>query len=60
VLRGGLVEILVPYRLRLYFAKAVKVELSREGAELVVIKVLGYDLGRELVLFVIVVVVVVS
>ena len=52
MLRGGLVEILVPYRLRLYLPKAVEVQLSCVGTELVVIEVLGYDFGRELVLLV--------
>jgi hypothetical protein len=43
---GGLVN------LRLYLPKAVTVQLFCEGFELVVIEVLGYDLGRELVLLV--------
>jgi hypothetical protein len=43
---GGLVE------LRLYLPKAVGVQLICEGFELVAIEVLGYDLGRKLVLLV--------
>lgn len=47
VLRGAFVEIFVAYGLRLDLSKAVKVQLARERAELVVVEVLGNYLGRE-------------
>ena len=50
VLGGGLIEILIADRLGLNFPESVEVQLAGEGAELVVVEVLGDDLGRELVL----------
>ena len=51
VLGGGLIEILIADRLGLNFPESVEVQLAGEGAELVVVEVLGDDLGRELILF---------
>ena len=51
VLGGGLVEILIADWFSLNFPESVEVQLAGEGAELVVVEVLGDDLGRELVLF---------
>jgi len=50
VLSGGNVKILIADRLRLNFPESVEVELTGKRAELVVVEVLGDDLGRELVL----------
>jgi hypothetical protein len=50
VLGGGLVKILITDRLGLNFSESVEVQLAGEGAELVVVEVLGDDLGRKLVL----------
>jgi len=44
---GALVEVFVADGLRLDFAEAVKVQLTRKRTELVVVEVLGDDLGGE-------------
>ena len=47
----ALVEVFVADGLRLDFAEAVKVQLTRKRTELVVVEVLGDDLGGEFFLF---------